>query len=198
MPVLSEEEMNSFYAELNNCKFKPIALSLVPPFAESLVLKSHKIPTVQDLSDPKYQDLEYPKLLQVCLEKEIELSEQQRSQIEEDTRSQSQGANFYKHRAGRIGTSQSKLASHTNPALPSQSLIQSICYRELNKVFSKATMHGCKHEGLTVSAYEHVMKQKHINFKIVKCGMFINKEYPWLHATTDFLCSCECCGEGCG
>ena len=115
------EEPNSFYAELNNCKFKPIALSLVPPFAESFVLKSCKIPTVQDLPDPKYQDLEYPELLQVCLEKEIELSEQQRSQIEEETRSQSQGANFYKHRAGRIGASQSKLASHTNPTLPSQS-----------------------------------------------------------------------------
>ena len=28
--------------------------------------------------------------------------------------------------------------------------------------------------------------------------MFINKEYPWLHATPDFLCSCDCCGEECG
>ena len=198
VPAPSEEEMNSFYAELNKCKFKPIALSLVPPFAESFVLKSREIPTVQDLSDPEYQHLEYPELLLVCLEKEIVLSEEQRLQIEEDTRSQSQGANFYKHRAGRIGASQSKLASHTNPALPSQSLIQSICYPELNKVFSKATMHGCKHEGLAISAYEHVMKQKHINFKIVKCGRFINKEYPWLHGTPDFLCSCDCCGEGCG
>ena len=196
VPALSEEEMSSFYAELNNCKFKPVALSLVPSFAESFVLKSHEIWTVQDLSDPKYQDLEYPELLQVSLEKEIKLSEEQRLQIEEDTRSQSQGANFYKHRAGRIGASQSKVASHTNPALPSQSLIQSICYPELNKVFSKATMHGCKHEGLAISADEHVMKEKHKNFKLVKCGMFINKEYPWLHATPDFLCSCDCCGEG--
>lgn len=58
VPAPSEEEMNSFYAELNNCKFKPIVLSLVPPFAESFVPKSCKIPTVQDLSDPTYQDLE--------------------------------------------------------------------------------------------------------------------------------------------
>ena len=126
MPALSKEEMNSFYAELNNCKFKSIALSLVPPFAESFVLKSHEIPTVQDLSDPRYQDLKYPELLQVCLEKEVALSENQRLQIEEDTKNQSQGANFYKHRAGRIGAFQSKVASHTYPVLPSQSLIQSI------------------------------------------------------------------------
>lgn len=24
------------------------------------------------------------------------------------------------------------------------------------------------------------------------------REYLWLHATPDFLCSCDCCGEGCG
>ena len=85
VPTPSEEEMDSFYAELNNCKFKPIALSLVAPYAESFVLKSREIPTVQDLSDPKYQDLEYPELLQVCFEKEIELSEDEILQIEEDT-----------------------------------------------------------------------------------------------------------------
>ena len=42
VPAPSEEEMSSFYAELNNCKFKPVALSLVPSFAESFVLKSAK------------------------------------------------------------------------------------------------------------------------------------------------------------
>ena len=152
--------MDSFYAELNNCKFKPTALSLVTPFADSFVLKSREIPTVHDLSDPKYQDLEYLELLQVCFEKEIELSEEQRLQIEEDTRSQSQGANFFKHRAGRIEASQSKQASHTNPALPSQSLILSICYPELKKIFSKAIKHGCEYKELAISAYEQVMKQK--------------------------------------
>ena len=107
VPAPSAEEMNSLYAELNNCKFKHVALSLVPSFTESFVLNKY-----------------------------------------------------------------------TNPGLPSQSLIRSICYPELNKVFSKATMHGGKHEGLAISAYEHVVKEKHKNFKIVKCGMSINKEYP--------------------
>ena len=40
VPAPSEEEMNSFYAELNNCKFKPIALSLAPAFVESFVAKN--------------------------------------------------------------------------------------------------------------------------------------------------------------
>ena len=87
---------------------------------------------------------------------------------------------------------------HTNPALPSQSLIQTICYTELNKVFSKAVIHGCKHEASAISAYETVMQKQNKNFKVEKCGMFINKNYPWLHATPDFLCSCDCCGMECG
>ena len=41
------------------------------------------------------------------------------------------------------------------------------------------------------------MKKEHINFKIEKCCLMINEEYPWLHATPDFVCSCDCCGEGC-
>ena len=26
----------------------------------------------------------------------------------------------------------------------------------------------------------------------------MNCEYPWIHATSDFLVSCSCCGLGCG
>ena len=99
--------------------------------------KSREIPTVHDLSDPKYQDLEYPELLEVCSKQEIKLSDNEITQIEKGTRTQSQGANFFKHRAGSVGASQSKQASHTDPALPSQSLIQSICYPGLNKLFAK-------------------------------------------------------------
>ena len=119
VPCPSEEEMDSFYAELNGCKFKPIALSLVAPFAESVVQKSREIPTVNDLSDPKYQDLEYPELLEVCSKQEIKLSDNEITQIEKDARTQSQGVNFFKHRAGRIGASQSKHLIQTLHCLPS-------------------------------------------------------------------------------
>lgn len=51
---------------------------------------------------------------------------------------------------------------------------------------------------IAIKAYEKVMKQKHTNFHVKTCGTFINKKYPWLHATPDFLCYCDCCGEGCG
>ena len=42
------------------------------------------------------------------------------------------------------------------------------------------------------------MISKHANFKLERCGMFINKDYQFIHATPDFLVSCDCCGLGCG
>ncbi len=33
---------------------------------------------------------------------------------------------------------------------------------------------------------------------MTKCGTYIDPEHPFLHATPDFLCQCDCCGYGCG
>ena len=178
IPAPTEAEMNNFYEELGKCKdSKPIALSLF---------------------DKKYLDLTYPELLKVCNDVKVELSKEQIKAVERDTRSQSKGRNFFKHRSGRIGASQSKAACQIHPAMPSQSLLLSICYPELNKLNTEAVRHGCKHEEDAINAHENAMKKEHVDLKVVKCGLIINEEYPWLHATPDFLCSCDCCGEGCG
>ena len=39
----SVNEMNDFYKSLNYCKIKPVALSLVNPYAEDFILKSRDI-----------------------------------------------------------------------------------------------------------------------------------------------------------
>ena len=59
-------------------------------------------------------------------------------------------------------------------------------------------LHGCKHEADAIKAYEQEMKNSHADFKLSRCGLVINQEYPWIHATPDFLVSCTCCGLGCG
>ena len=197
-PAPTKAEMDTFYNELSKCKSKPVALSLISPYAESYILSSRNIPTVPSLFDKENLNLSYPELLKVCLATKLEITKEQIQQIEKDTIKQAKCTNFFKHRAGRIGASQSKAACHSNPALPSQSLIHAICYPELSKFSTKATEHGCKHEPLAIRTYEEFMKTKHTNFKVTQCGLLINEEMPWLHATCDFLCSCDCCGEGCG
>ena len=45
---------------------------------------------------------------------------------------------------------------------------------------------------------ENFTRKKHIGYRTIKCGMFINKQLPWLYATPDFLSWCKCYGYGCG
>ena len=183
IPVPSKPEMDTFYAKLSKSCGKPIALSLIPVYADSYILKSRGVPTISDLFDKKYLALSYPELLKACQEVDIEITKEQILQVERYTVAQAKGNSFFRHRAGRIGASQSKAACQTNPAMPSQSLIQSICYPELIKLNTKAVIHGCQHEQEAISAYEEIMKKELINFKIEKCGLMINEEYPWLHET---------------
>lgn len=79
--------------------------------------------------------------------------------MQKDTVSQSSGTNLFKHRAGIIGASQSKAVAHSDPALPSLSLIQQICYPELHKVNTNTVRHGCKHEVSATPASEESLKK---------------------------------------
>ena len=186
--------MNDFYKSLNCCKIKPVALSLVNPYAEDFILKRRDIPTVSDLFDKKYLAFEYHELLKACTDISINISETDIKLTEKDTQKQLKGACFYHHRAGRIGASISKLACHTNPAQPSQSLIKAICYSNLFKFSTAAMEHGCRREDQAIETFENFMRKKHIGYRTIKCGVFINKQFPWLDATPDFLSWCKCPG----
>ena len=196
--LASTEEMDKFYKVLNQCKTKAVVLSLIDPYADQFVAKSRNVPVLSDLYEPSNLDLEYPELLQKCRDVKINMSDEDIKIVEQDTRDQAKGPGFFRHRAGRIGASVSGAVCHSNVAQPSQSLIKSICYPHLYKVNSKAIKHGCKYEEYAIKAYETHMKKSHINFQLTRCGLFINKQYPFLHATPDFLTSCDCCGLGCG
>lgn len=85
IPVPTQAEMNAFYVVLSKCDdSKPIALSLIPEFAHSYLLKSRTVPTIKYFLNKKYLELAYPELLKVCNVK-IELSREQIDQVERDT-----------------------------------------------------------------------------------------------------------------
>jgi len=168
-------EMTVLYHKLNGCSIKPVALSLIDPFAEQFISISRSIPKVTDLYDSTNLDLQYPDLIKKCMDIKIELSDGEMKSIEKDTIKQAKGAGFFRHRAGRIGASVSGTVSHSNLAQPSQSLIKSICYPHLYKVNTKAVKHGCKHEEDAIVTYENEMKKYHINFVLTRCGIIINK-----------------------
>ena len=196
--IPSDAEIQEVYAKLNACKIKAVALSLIEPYADQFIDESRTLPIIPDLFETKNLELEYPELLKMCVQVTLGVSEEHINKVEVSTRDQASGSGFYRHRAGRIGASQCSSAFHTNLAQPSQSLIKTICYPSLYKVNTKATRHGQKHESAAIKAYEASMKGRHVNFQVKKCGLFINREHSFLHATPDFLVSCDCCGSGCG
>ena len=197
-PIPSQAEMKALFSEVNKSSKKPVILSLVPEFSDQFVLKSRQIPTLPDLYNHDNLTLSYPELLEKCGEVRVVLSDSDIDLIEHDTREQSHGGAFFKHRAGRVGASTSYSVAHTNPAQPSISLIKNICYPQLFRAKSKAINHGIKNESKAIDAYRSLMSANHKDFALEKCGVFIDKEHPWMHATPDFLCSCSCCRKGCG
>ena len=72
----------------------------------------------------------------------IETTKEEIIQVERNTVTQAKGNSFFRHRAGRIGASQSKAVCQAYPAMPSQSLIQSLCYPKLNGLNIKTIFMG--------------------------------------------------------
>ena len=195
---VSEAEIDIVYKKLYQCKSNAVALSLIDPYADQFVSKSRNVPVISDLYEACNLDLDYPELLQKCASVKVDITDGDINIVEQDTRDQAKSSGFFRHRAGRIGASVSGAVYHSNLAQPSQSLIKSVCYPHLFKLNTKAIRHGRKYEEYAIQAYQKHMETQHINFQIQRCGLFINQEYPFLHATPDFLMSCDCCGLGCG
>ena len=122
--VPTQTEMDNFYANLNKSRIKPVALSLIEPYSSQFVSQSRSIPTIPDLFDDDNLKVSYIDLLKKCFSVEI-------LQIEKDTQNQAKGSALFRHRAGHIGASVGGAVCQKNPAQPSQTLIESICYPNL-------------------------------------------------------------------
>ena len=59
----SAEEIAVLFEKLNQCKIKPVALSLVGPYADQFVVKSCTVPVVTDLYATGNLGLKYPELV---------------------------------------------------------------------------------------------------------------------------------------
>ena len=153
-------ELKHLLAKINECKFKPVALSLIEPYSEQFIMKSRSIPTISDLFDPSNFDLSHPELQEKC-EKYWSDNFRITGRINW-ARYQGTGERkcIFKHRAGHIGASLSWAVAHTNPAMPSQSLIKSISYPDLFKVTTKAISHGHKNESAA-------LKRVSFSFKVL-------------------------------
>ena len=84
-------------------------------------------PVYPNLFETGNVDLDYPELLRKCVEVTLDISDEDVNKVELNKRDQASGSGFLRHRAGRIGASESHAEFHTNIAQPSHSLIKTIC-----------------------------------------------------------------------
>ena len=42
-----------------------------------------------------------------------------------------------------------------------------------------SSRYGCNHEDGAIKAYQAEMEGTHVNFKLTRCGFFINEQYPF-------------------
>lgn len=195
----SSGEVDAFFASLSQCSTKPAILSLVQSYSSSYIPSS----LANDLPAPlsalfKQENLEksFDELLQLSEDIEIAVTTEQANAVEEETRSQANSRLWFRVRTGRITASKLKAVCSTDPAMPSISLVLSICHPELSKFSTTATLWGCNHEKVARTTYSSMYSSIHKEFSVRENGFFINKHYPFMGASPDGLVSCLCCGDG--
>ena len=87
----------NFFAALNDCKIKPVSLSLVHPYSEAFVLKSRTIKAIPDLFDEQYSNTPYDELIKACYKVNISVTDQEIDIIVKDTISQANVSGFFRH-----------------------------------------------------------------------------------------------------
>ena len=81
----TKDELEQLYSSLNECKVKPVCLSLVETYIDEFISKTGGIPSIRDLFDEKYINLHYTELLEQSHIVEISLTYQQIEMIEKET-----------------------------------------------------------------------------------------------------------------
>eukprot|EP00794_Sanderia_malayensis_P014628 gene14628-16147_t len=95
----SRVELDDFYSSLNECKVKPVILSLVKPYQKCFVSKTRGLKSIKDLFNEKYMKMGYHDLLRECHKVKLDITEDHVNIIEKETRTQAKGSAFYQHRA---------------------------------------------------------------------------------------------------
>ena len=125
--------MRSSIKKLSEASPKAGILTLLPvysvPFDPNRHIESLP-PLLTHLYRSEYLNMSYFELLNESKKvfNSLTVTIEQTKRLELVTRQQSKASIWYEYKAGRVTASKKKSAAHTNPAKPSQSLINAICY----------------------------------------------------------------------
>jgi YqaJ-like viral recombinase domain len=148
--------------------------------------------------DEKLLNTKYIECINNCIEfaKTLSMTEAEAAEIEELTRNQSGCQAWFDFRAGRVTGSKISLACKTSLAMPSISLIKSVCSPMTSKNKSRSCQYGMMEEANAILKYREFNKIDHTNFDVSSCGLFVSVNKPFIASSPDGLVKCDCCGPG--
>ncbi|XP_033127658.1 uncharacterized protein LOC117125296, partial [Anneissia japonica] len=137
----TEEEKLGFFKAISETGSRSSVLSIIPTFCDDFVPKQQLPMDLTTLFDVEALELQFHELLTRCaeMEEDIIVTDEMAHNVEKMTRDQSSSKEWFTYRSGRITASRMKSACHTDPAKPSLSLINSICYPNKFRFTNEAT-----------------------------------------------------------
>lgn len=121
-------------------------------------------------------------------------------EIEKETRGQSDNPKWAQVRAGRLTASNfyriyTRINSlKENPHTDLSKLVSSLLHPTSLDHLSQIAR-GKELEGVAVDTLTNLLKQKHKNVKYFPCGVFLDKDSPFLAASPDGIVECDCHGR---
>jgi hypothetical protein len=92
----------------------------------------------------------------------------------------------------------SKIAKscNTSLAMPSISLMKTVCSPMTSKNNSKHCQYGILEEPNAILKFKELHNEVHTNFEVSSCGLFVSVKKPFIASSPDGLVKCDCCGLG--
>lgn len=194
---LTESDQEDLFEQLSTLDYNPVILSVHRNFNKPFIPLSQKFqfpPTITSFYDPKKETMSYDELITIAenTKRTYDITSDQIIKLEESTKLQAKCKLWENHRAGRITASNLKAVVCTSADNPAKSLIKKLCYPEACKFSSAATAWGCQHEEDAIQEFLDQFYLEHSDVTFNRCGLRLNRSYPFMGASPDGIVSCSC------
>lgn len=208
LPPFSAEDIDNILTNVQKKGEVSAIMSIRLPFSERFHNLVPQLPCTQAVSchltpiffskwyQPSFENLDLEALKIRIKEIDIQYTPQQVQSVENLTKTQGKCREWYRLRTGRVTASVFKLVCRTSLLSPSISLIKKICYPEMFKLVAASMKYGIDYEDTARKYYDGYMAEKHGDFKVEECGLYIKSKFPHLGASPDGIITCDCCGVG--
>ncbi|XP_077495023.1 uncharacterized protein LOC144106157 isoform X1 [Amblyomma americanum] len=195
VPVLTDEQVSRFLHQVKEIAPNTLILTSISDSEdtdsapETAALEPVRVGRCKQLSAKPplaeiYQDLDIDE------GKKVELTAACCSEIEEATRGQARSPRWLQERRGRITASvMHRVAACSTGAA---GLVAEIMGYVKTPQVSNLRW-GSETEKKAVQAFIETESQKHVDFSLRDCGLFIARSMPFIGASPDALVSCSCC-----